>query len=175
MNAEEMIQQLLKQGKISEDDLAELRGPSEDEKIGASILHTLFCFTDHTVCTFYDEEESPTPWEGAEHLRWLGLLSNFVDLVGLHSAKEFYTAIEEYRTSNLSLAVKLLILAGALGIESISADHVDHLVSSVSVSDELYPEQPLEPSRQFAQSLLSSALVEDADILESESEYQEPF
>lgn len=85
MNAEETLNQLLKQGKITQQDLESLNCSVENHSFRTLVegLHATMCTFDHDTedCSFYNETIMDNTWTRPDHSHWIeyatALINNY--------------------------------------------------------------------------------------------------
>lgn len=74
MTPEEMLQQLMEQGKITQEDIQELNLSTSNQSFRTLVegLHALLCAADHDVgeCRFHEETIKERTWKRSFHQKW---------------------------------------------------------------------------------------------------------
>ncbi len=79
MELREILEHFKKEGKITDQDIEDVLGPSEDLRNFTKTLHTLFCRKNHdTDCTFEQEEVFDEAWKAPAHEEWLEQSRDFL-------------------------------------------------------------------------------------------------
>ncbi len=71
MSEREILDQLVKAGKITEGDINKIMTPAKRKLV--EIVHLLMCTKDHdkSECSWYIEEQMDGTWKGPDHLQWI--------------------------------------------------------------------------------------------------------
>ena len=123
-NSKAILQQLLKEEKVSEDDLLTYlhMNPSNEMKRMVDFMHLMFCVGDHQLDCEYDVEgQKENPWQWSNHQLWLAKTTAMMRELGVASEHEFRTVyghaqklvimyhdMEIEKPAALALALKLL-------------------------------------------------------------------
>lgn len=79
MDLRSVLNKLKEMGKISDQDIIDVVGHSQEMKNLVTALHILLCFKDHdTECNFYKEELYDSMWTKPIHAEWLMLAQDFL-------------------------------------------------------------------------------------------------
>ncbi len=85
MELREILEHFKKEGKITDQDIEDVLGPSEDLRNFTKTLHTLFCRKNHdTDCTFEQEEVFDEAWKAPAHEEWLEQSRDFLEEYKVH-------------------------------------------------------------------------------------------
>ena len=86
MDLDEIVQTLIKEGKITQDDLVNAEKKYFRDKLMKSMvdeIHTKFCNLNHdSKCNWYDEGVERTGeemWEMPTHSKWIRLFNSFLN------------------------------------------------------------------------------------------------
>lgn len=76
MKPEEIIDQLILDGKITQEDLTAARMENQKRR-AIDTIHTAVCRKNHNngECPWYEEEKLPYPWLELHHATWLELFN----------------------------------------------------------------------------------------------------
>lgn len=87
-----VLQDLKAAGKITDEDILEIVGPSDEFKQLVDTMHLLLCLEDHEkICSYELEEVYDKCWEAPNHVEWKekaeAVLAEFKldDVAGLHA------------------------------------------------------------------------------------------
>lgn len=79
MNIREVLDKLKELGKITEQDVIDVVGYSQEMKDLVITLHTILCHKNHdTECGFYKEDLYDSAWNEPAHAEWLMLAQEFL-------------------------------------------------------------------------------------------------
>lgn len=145
MNAEKMLERLVEKGKITKEDIDEVRRDSPELVSLLSTIHSLFCQADHDSdeCMFPQETQLPDGYEKPFQEAWREYTTRFMDIFGL-SVDDLKTSLAEYLELKLNVSTRALIVAEAIGFENINEDLFLHLLSDVPVEQQPFSLHVLE-------------------------------
>lgn len=79
MTEQEILDQLVVEGKITEEDIDSVLGIHMKERV-VDELHAQFCTLNHDTdrCEWYEEEALGDEWKRPHHQKWMKLFDNFL-------------------------------------------------------------------------------------------------
>ena len=86
MNEPKILNQLISEGKVTENDVAQAKARSviaEFDRELVETIHTVLCGSNHDTgeCQWYMEEQLPNTWELTYHRLWTAFASQPIKLV----------------------------------------------------------------------------------------------
>ena len=86
MNEPKILNQLIAEGKVTEDDVAQAKAISvvvEFDRELVETIHTVLCGSNHDTgeCQWYMEEQLPNTWELTYHRLWTAFASQPIKLI----------------------------------------------------------------------------------------------
>jgi len=116
MELRDVLNKLKDMGKISEQDIIDIVGYSQEMKDLATALHTILCFKNHDDdCTFYREDVYSSAWKEPAHVEWFVLAQEFLlrfnlkEVDGLAAVSSAVDVIERCSDATLFIVMKYLI------------------------------------------------------------------
>ena len=93
MNEPKILNQLIAEGKVTEDEVAQAKAKSAIAEFDRDIvetIHTVLCGSDHDTgeCQWYVEEQFPNTWELTYHRLWTTFVSNPIKLIPESTSKD---------------------------------------------------------------------------------------
>jgi len=88
MELREVLEALKKAGKITDEDIMEIVGPSNEFKQLVDAMHLLLCTKNHdTECSYDHEDVFEKYWEAPAHVEWCEKVNDFLSAFKLDDRK----------------------------------------------------------------------------------------